>query len=241
MWKFLARTTRLRELRQLLSPKFFRVFPSSKISRALREVIGNYRDEEKFEMVLDQRQGHLEASDIPIRLELGRETQGHDRVEVGRSILALYFRQLFDPDPALLDVRRERFDTEGADLVWSPLPLYVDWDETFLDGVRSMYHGFYAEDRAEFEAGLATLDLQGMGDLFLRHFGDGRQRAVTFEMDHFYESFHDVLGRCADQNRSLHYNFAMLGLYLACLYDHLEQLGGEYDVRGVFEQVVLEA
>jgi hypothetical protein len=36
MWKFLARTTRLRELRQLLSPKFFRVFPSSKISRALR-------------------------------------------------------------------------------------------------------------------------------------------------------------------------------------------------------------
>ena len=50
------------------------------------------------------------------------------------------------------------------------------------------------------------------------------------------EAFHDIFVRCRDQGVSLHRNFLPLGIYLACLHDHLGTLGGgPFDVRTAFE------
>lgn len=235
MWKNLLGTARFNDIRNLLSPKFFRVFPSSKIRSTLTELFGNYRDADRFQQVVEDRSELAAEHDIPIRIDLDRDPDPDGPHDHGRALLSLYFRQLFEPGPTILDLRRDRFEAEEEGLVWTPIALYIDWDEHFVEGVRDMYCGFYSDDDGLYQKGLERLDLQGIGDVLLEHFGDGGQRAVSFEMQHFYDSFDEVLMRCDEEGRSLHYQFAGLGIYLATLYDHLSEIGGTYDVRDIFE------
>ena len=224
-------TVRADDLRQLLSPAFFRVFSTTKIARAVRELVGNYRDEMAFRRAVDRRRTAMREADIPVELECTLGPGEETVVEDGDQVLAIYFHQLFDDVPTLLDLRRDRFVRRNETLTWAPRPIYIDWEEPFIDGVRAMYRGFFGDRDAEFQRGLAMLNLHGMGDVFLAHFGGGDQRAVHFEIDHFHSTFADILERAEAQERSLHHQFAALGVYLATLYDHLEQLGGTYDAR----------
>jgi hypothetical protein len=95
--------------------------------------------------------------------------------------------------------------------------------------------GAYRDDKSAFRAGLEALNLSHAEDVFVKHFGDG-QRAVRFEVKHFVSTFHQVFVRCRDAGTRLHADFLLLGLYLATLYDHLEQLGVAVDVVSAFEQ-----
>lgn len=235
MWRRLLKTTGASDISTVLSPSFFRVFPVSRMMQAARALTSNYRDRDGFERAVDQRDAALRTRDIPVRIRADRQTTGETDVEDGQTLLILYFQQLFDDTPTLLDLRRERFDATDDGLVWSPTRYYIDWDEEFIEAVRALYDGFYTGDDDEFEAGLAALHLSGTGDLFENHFGEGDQRAVHFDVEHFHDSFTAILSRCVEMDRSLHYQFAPLGLYLASLYDHLDQLGGTYDVREAFE------
>ena len=100
--------------------------------------------------------------------------------------------------------------------------------------MRRLYRGFYAGADEEFHAGLDALGLEPAADLFLRHFGEGDQTAVEFEMAQFTKSFHDVFVRCRDHGVRLHRNFVPLGVHLAALYEHLEPLRVPLDVRSAF-------
>jgi len=237
MWKFALRATQLGDIRKLLSPKFFRVFPTSKIRDAVGELYSNYRDGERFDRAVERRADSLEVAEVPVRIDPELEPHDSSRHDHGAAVLELYFHQLFEEGAALLDLRRARFEARDRELEWSPTALYVDWEEDFLEGLRAMYRGFYLDDDRQFQQGLRELNLQGVGEILLEHFGEGDQRAVTFEMDHFRESFDELLVRCDREDRSLHHQFAPLGVYLATLYEHLEQLGGAHDVRGAFDAV----
>ena len=236
MWWTLLRTLNVGDLKQLLSGEFFRVFPARQIAGAVGELIENFQDTERFEAAVGRRREALQQLGLPVRAVTDRETDGETRPYHGATILTLYFHQLFDEAPTLLDLRRRCFEPADGELVWAPTRLYVEWDDNFIDGVRSMYRGFYQADDEEFERGLERLDLHGLGEVFLAHFGEGDQRSVHFEIDHFHSTFADILDRCDEEDRSLHHNFAALGVYLSCLYDHLEGLGGSFDVRGAFER-----
>ncbi|MFB6352104.1 MAG: hypothetical protein ABEN55_13755 [Bradymonadaceae bacterium] len=226
MWKTLFRTVQFGDLGHLLSPAFFRVFPVAKMRRAVGELMSNYRDRATFEQVVDERRHRLQEADIPVELEPEATVGGDTRPSDGRQLLTV------------LELNRKRFGHRDESLVWAPGRVYVQWDEEFLDGVRTLYRGFYLERDEEFDAGLAKLGLEGMGDLFAAHFGGGEQRAVQFEMEHFHTSFEDILARAREEGRTLHYQFAPLGVYLATLYDHLDRLDGTYDVRSIAEKVL---
>ena len=69
-------------------------------------------------------------------------------------------------------------------------------------------------------------------------FGEDDQRAVRFRSTVFHSTFHQAFVSCRDAGVSLHRNFLALGIYLACLYDLLEALDLEFDVRDAFERGV---
>jgi len=95
--------------------------------------------------------------------------------------------------------------------------------------LRELYDGFYTEDDARFRRALAALEIDAAEDVFRRHFGSGDQRAVRFEAAAFQATFHEAFVRCRDAGVRLHPNFLALGIFLGCLYDHLESLGLAYD------------
>lgn len=113
----------------------------------------------------------------------------------------------------------------------------MEWQPEFLDGVRNLYGGFYLDDEARFAHGLEQLNLQDSGEALRHHLGSGDQRSVRFETSAFHSSFHDTFVTCRERGVALHRNFLALGIYLVCLYDVLEVLDLEFDVRGAFERV----
>lgn len=159
------------------------------------------------------------------------------RRETGERVLETYFMQLFTCDQTILDLRAESFSaTEGAALIWRPRAFYVQWQPDFLDGLRALYSGFYLDDDARFKRGLNQLGLQDSGDALRSHLGGGDQRRVRFQTSAFHSSFHQTFLTCRNRGVALHRNFLALGIYLVCLYDALESLGLEFDVRGAFER-----
>lgn len=228
------------DLAELLSPSFFRVVPMGKAMGQLRALSSNYFDEMRFETACETRQHTLEEAGIPIHVKQGAAERQLGQTADGQMLLELYFHQLYAEGPTFIDLRAERFDGTAEPAVWGVLPYYVDWEGTFIDGVRQMYRGFYRGDDAAFEAAVARVGLEGTGELFREHFGGDDQEEVSFDLATFRETFHKILSRCKERGLKLHPNFIPLGVYLASLYEHLEEAGGSYDVRAAFEAAVPE-
>ncbi len=246
----LLRTLKDAEWKPLLdfvTPAFFEVMPARALLGQGRELVGNARDRKRFATVRRRMQQGLDELGVPVRLGppgagspppgLGELAEPERRAR-GQRVLELYFAQLLAGDVAILDLRPDRFAALGeGGLAWHPGPYYVDWDPGFVDAVRRLYRGFYRDDEGSFQEALADLELQAAGDLFIRHFGEGDQRAVRFDRRTFQRSFHDIFVRCRDTGASLHPNFLALGVYLATLYDHLAELQVPLDVRAAFDRV----
>jgi hypothetical protein len=159
------------------------------------------------------------------------------RRRTGDRILEIYFTQIFAGEETILDLRADSFSaSEGSKLHWRPKAFYVQWQFDFLKGLRDLYAGFYLDDEPRFKSGLHQLGLQDSGDALVSHLGSGDQRSVRFETSAFHTSFHDTFLACRDRGVALHRNFLALGIYLVCLYDVLESLDLEFDVRGAFER-----
>ena len=227
------------------SPALFEVMPIRRLFAQGREFIANSRDQERFGQTRAQIASALDSCDVRVMVsepddgpiaplsELAVET----RRDVGHRVLEIYFAQLFAAPRAILDLRADAFRcTEPAELTWSPRSLYVEWKPDFLARLRDVYTGFYLDDESRFERGLVGLGLEQSGDLLLTHLGSDDQRRVRFSTRAFHSSFHEMFLRCRDRGVSLHQNFLALGIYLVCLYDALEALDLEFDVRGAFER-----
>lgn len=228
------------------SPALYEVMPIPALFRQGKEFIANGLDGERFR----QTQQEIEAvlRERGLRIAFGGPSGGRDgdplssldepaRRSSGQQILELYFAQVFASGAAILDLRTSSFSVDdNGGLTWRPRAFYVEWQPEFLSGLRDLYGGFYLDDDARFQRGLVTLELEHAGDLMLSHLGGDDQRKVRFEMSTFQSSFHEMFLRCRDRGVSLHRNFIALGIYLVCLYEVLESLDLEFDVRDAFER-----
>lgn len=235
MWRSLIRATEWQQIVDLAAPSFFEVLPGRELRRASKAIAKGWLDTDGFAAARDRRASSLCAAPLDVQLGDAGASATADVESRGRRLLALYFHQLLEGGPVLLDLRPERF-TETADaLVWDPKPLWYRFDEEFLGALRDVYAGFYAGDDARFDDGIERLELECARDTFLEHFG-GEQDAVEFRVASFTDTFHRSFASCRDAGVTLHRDFVALGLYLATLYVHLEELGGAHDVAAAFER-----
>ncbi|MDJ0848192.1 MAG: hypothetical protein QNK04_07440 [Myxococcota bacterium] len=234
-----VRGTEWSQFLDYVTPSFFDVVGVRDLLSQGQEMAANLANGRGFRELQGAHTRTLAAREIPVRIGVspGEAGSPDDPRALGQRILEVYFAQLFAGDTAILDLRADGWAWPSGEEApsWRPRALWVRWEPGFLDAVRDLYRGFYQEDDARFEEGLRALRLEPAGEVLRAHFGEGDQRAVRFESRVFHSSFHEVFLRCRDEGVSLHRNFLALGLYLACLYDGLEELG-PLDVRDAFER-----
>ena len=169
--------------------------------------------------------------------------------ELGESVLKLFFTQIFKGSSVFLDLRKERFETsESGEVIFEPNGLWFDFSLSFIEGLREVYRGFYIENESEFYSGLEKVGLIDSSDsneikskmvnLFKNHFGEALTHPVSFDMNHFKSSFHEVFSFVFEQKKELPTEFTFLGLYLVTLYLNLSELNESYDVRGCCLSVI---
>jgi hypothetical protein len=237
LWS-LVKNTQWAPMLDLLSPAFFDVVPARMLFGELRGLTTRYLSESTYRDACDQRSRALEHASLPIDLVAAIEKEADPVLDAsrGEAVLALYFHQVLGDGPALLDLRRAAFARSDADQRWrwKPEPAIAVWGADFRRACRDLYEGFYLEDVARFSEGARALGL-GEAEAEIRaQFGD--TRVVTFSLADFQKKFHEVFQRCKQTRSKLHPGFLTLGLGLATLYEHLEQIAGPLDVRAVFER-----
>jgi hypothetical protein len=234
MWRKLLQGTEWSMLRDLASPAFFRVIEPGALARQVRELSLNAARRQRYAEIRDALCQSVARSGIRVRLGWAPDTgsiPNHDR---GTILLRLFFHQLFECDAALLDLRYARFAAHNETLVWDPQRLWIRWDADFLPRLRALYTSFYGGETADFRSALDALGIGCLRETFSASFGGGRQAASTFSLRDFQRSFHETFMCCREAGATLHPNFLGLGISLACLYEHLERLGGSYNVTDAF-------
>lgn len=227
-----------KDVREFVSPKIFKVVPFTKATKQFRKISSNYVNRRACEEALDHRQQWLDYKQLPVVVRSKHTVALGDGALGGQRALELYFHQIFYGDIAILDMRYNRFGGINGKVEWAPQPFYIEWDPVFLDSVRDMYLGFYCEDVARYERGLAGMGLKCAGEIFLQHFGGGEEHELSFKIHDFIETFRDTLKRCKKSREKAHPNLIPLGIYVVTLYDQLEKLGGTYDPQKAFFDAV---
>lgn len=235
-------------LTDFVSPVFFEIVPTLGMVNVFASIAKDYANKSEFTRARDVvgsalSSGHLLAMPMSIKLADHFEAPAIDletmtpeeKKRHGEFILQIYFAQLYATDTTILDVRSTSF---GANQTWVPKAIYYRWNKEFRSGICELYRGFYHNDPALFESGLKRLNLSHAGELFKAHFGEGSQDAVTFSLQHFKKSFHAIFLSCKEHRSKLHPDFFALGVYLVCLYEHLEKIDIPLDVRSAFNRAV---
>ncbi len=249
MWASLLRGG-FGELLALASPSLFSLLPARDVERALRALTTNRRNLERLESVKTDRRDALVRARVPIVLDeagwraaLSKEKMGDlsglqiPPREIGARVLELYFHQLFDEAPTLLEINSKRLGQQDGTLYWSGGNLFIEWDRAFLAQLRELYVAYYKDEKDRFRSALEPLGLSAAEDELRTHFGGQNARAVEFNLGTFRSTFIAILKRCRDAGARLHPDFIPLGIYLACLYEHMEALGGTFDVKSAFDKV----
>jgi hypothetical protein len=230
----------LGKLASFVTPAFFDVMPAKALWSRARKLLAGTRDHEAFRHAVAERSASLARVLPEVQLVDGKARNqavapaGDNEARASR-VVELFFHQLFYGRITLLDLRAQSFSPDGDRLRWHPASWVAEFTADFIGPLRDIYRGFYTRDDAKFREGLQALSLQSCEDLFRKHFG-GDQEKVTFRTVDFVETFHQVFQRCKQQGTALHPDFLPLGIYLAALYDHLEDLAVAVDVSAAFDR-----
>jgi hypothetical protein len=224
-----AKVARWSDIRDLFSGNLLKLFPPRTMAVIITSVVDGMNDHGQQNRVRDGISQNIKSLGIDLEIDTGSARKTISETPNGDDILRLYFTQIFTQDAVFLDLRSSAF--EGK--TWKPGRLFVRWDPEFLSAVRGMYVSFYRGSDSDFEQAVDRLGLPGHADLFRAHFGDN-QEAVTFQTESFRKIFEAIL---AAHQTTLPPSFGILGVYLICLYEHLERLGGTYNVRQAFDDV----
>jgi hypothetical protein len=216
---------------ELLSPRFFEVVPMSTVLSQARTLGGNYFNAAGFTAARQARAKTLAQARLAVELV---DVLPAPSAVSASTVLELYFHQVLLGGAVLLDLRAECFAPRGEWLAWSPRPAFVTFEPEFHQGLRELYCGFYQDDATRFSAGAKGLGLQAAEGALRAQFGVGDQSRVRFSLPDFQQRFQAVFDACKASGTKLHPGFIGLGVGLATLYSHLEQTGGEHDVRAAF-------
>jgi hypothetical protein len=237
----------LGKLASFATPAFFDVMPARALWGRARSLLAHGRDSEAFRHAVANRSTELTQAGLEIELApvgppatAQHAPPASDPQWRAARVATLYFHQLFRGQSVLLDLRASAFRPNATRLRWQPAAWVCEFAEDFITPLREIYRGFYMAHDAQFHAGLAALGLEHSADLFRAHFG-GDQARVSFRTADFIGTFHEVFLRCKAHGSSLHPDFLPLGIYLAALYDHLEELAVPVDVAAAFTRGCAES
>jgi hypothetical protein len=251
-WRRLLAGSEWSHLLGVLSPSFFDVVSARDLSIRAVELAGNWFDRAGYLGCVGRLSSTLGANDIgldvvssspsrsmvPFRSEAPRASECPMAGD-GAALLRFFFLQIATSKTVFLDLRATRFcrPASGERIVFHPLPLWVHWQQDFVDAIRQLYAGFYGSQSEGFEHATKALGVSAANEVFERAFGGERKTASRYSMSEFRETFHEVFVKCRDQKTPFHPDLITLGVMLATLYDHLECLGGVYDVQAAYQSV----
>lgn len=237
MWRTLLRGSEWEPLVDLVSPPIFDLLPARTLTQQLQELAGNALRRGEFDRLRRAAGRRLAASPIPVRLSDARGTEDMGAARRGRAVLTLFFFQLVASDVAILDLRSKRFESGEGVLYWSPRPLYVRWAPDFAASLRELYAGACSGDAPRFDAALERIGLGPARGTFREHLGGDPSRGA-FSLAALRRTFHRALVQCRDAGTVLHGNVVPFTIYLGCLHEHLERLGGTQDVAAAYREAV---
>lgn len=235
----LLRGTDWSKIADYLSPMLFQVVPPLAMAKQVQTLVTSYRNKPSFDALIKTLAPQLATLPLGIQLEsFDIDASAVDprvvEMPLGDRLLRLYFWQLLTQPVSLLDMRSKCWQAmENLNYSWRPSPLYVAWEPDFMEAVRQLYYGFYHDKEEIFDRGLETIGLKPGKAALIAHFG-ADQSQVTFDLAQFRSSFHEIFVACKEAKSRLHPNVLGLGAALACLYEHLQLLGGSYDARGAY-------
>jgi hypothetical protein len=162
----------------------------------------------------------------------------------GAYLLEIYFGQLYCPQGLFLDLRARRFlQIDESHFVFQPNGLWVELKNNFRVGMVEIYEGYYLKKPELMRSGLLKVGLikrdftdqqaAEVESMLLSHIG-GDPKAQEFRVKNFTASFERLFQFLLKNKISLSPDFLYLGVYLAGLYLHLEELGGRYDVEAAY-------
>jgi hypothetical protein len=207
-----------RKLLGFVSPSFFKIVPMGELVETLKRGVQFSKDSKRIEDLI----GILRS-----RIQSQENTQD--------AALFLYFYQILGDGDCLLDLSAEAFSVSLKSekgtisenpvpiLTWKPNALRYVFSPPFLQALQKIYTGFYCDDANVFEEGLKALGLQKASPLFRKHFGEGDGTQVEFRVAQFVDHFHQIFEECRRKKLTLGGEFAALGIFLATLYEHLDE------------------
>lgn len=234
-----ARKSEWGRLLDYMSPSFFEVVSPADLSAQLAQLAASPLRVRRVRRARAARSASLDTARLGVALGSdrdGRSGLADGATRAGDAALRVFFHQVFCDGPMLLDLRRRAFTVRADDVAWDPASLTFEPSTEFRRALRDLYRGFYDDEPARFDRATATLGLAPARDLFRAHFGDGDQRAVRFSTAAFRDTFHSVFLRCREAGSRIHGEFVPLGVYLGCLYEHLDAAEQTFDVRRAYEE-----
>lgn len=197
-------------------------------------------DKGALEAKLAVRDLNVAGIELSDELSSGKLTINH-----GEIILKLYFAQILKGSKIFLDLRPKHFAGLETSVQWYPNGLWAELDFDFAQGIRKVYLGYYQNDDHLFAQGMEESGLikaewdsgkkNGVIDVFKKHFSNGRNEPIAFDIEVFKLSFAQIFKTLVKNKIELDKNFLYLGIMLVTLYITLNEIGGKYDVTKVFQ------
>jgi hypothetical protein len=237
-----------KEILKLLPQKAFKLLSIKETFKIGTAVTKSIFDKKSYESNYLHRAKDWRFDDIELVKELPTSKAVLSTKEDGEKILKIYFSQFFEKNLVVhIDLRKNLFSSQ-ENFYWIPSKINYSFSQSFLDGVCSLYKGFYFDDSDKFEEGLVQLGMIkasmsekqkiAMKELFYKHFGEGRTANVKFSLENLQGSFNAIFSYFLKEDIPLNPEFAVLGVYLVTLYLTLQDIPFALNVSNVFSEVV---
>ena len=162
----------------------------------------------------------------------------------GRTILALYFRQLFSPHGVFLDLRSMHFNHESDVLLWNPGTLWTKFSPQFREGLIQVYDGFYLGKDDLYREGLVKIGLLDLSwpkadqihimEIFSKHFGAAKSEDVEFRLENLKGGMVSMAQFLLEKKTRITTDFLYLGIYLVTMYGTLEETKETLPVKEIY-------
>ncbi len=217
-------------LTTLMAPSFFATLPKKELFLLSTQLVKNY---------LGKAPTHGISSFVnPVN---DFETIKHDQ-KTGEYLLQFYFKQIStSPNIFILDFRKDYFQLVGESLLWKKNSLVFSLSDSFAQGLKNIYIGYYFSNEEVFNLALTQLKLyktdtqkEQIKSLFKKYFEQSNTQEMSFNIQEFISSFEDIFQYLIKEKIKIHSEFLFLGIMLGTLYWSLQRIGGTYDVKGIF-------
>ncbi len=162
----------------------------------------------------------------------------------GKTILALYFRQLFSPHGVFLDLRSLHFNHEADHLLWNPGSLWTKFSPEFQEGLIHVYDGFYLGQDDVYRKGLKMIglldphwpleDQEKIMAIFRKHFGSAQTENVQFKSENLQAGIIGMAQFLLEKKARIKKDFLYLGIYLVTMYATLEETKESLPVKEIY-------